>query len=164
MPTHPGQLAFVGGHKSRGEDPIITAIREFSEETSYPGSSLNIIGALDFVKTSYSQVIVPFLCYLDMEPINFLDLIKSNGEWTNAILVPIEYFLNKDFWSQGIGIAGSRSIPIHFCPIMYGQYLSKSPNIFDHYLLWGATGRIIWNFFEKYGESVKKIKNFGDIK
>lgn len=47
MPTHGGQIAFVGGHKKTGEtNPWEVAQREYEEETSQHRSTIEFLGYL----------------------------------------------------------------------------------------------------------------------
>src|SRR5690606_6898607 len=62
MPTHGGQIAFVGGHKTANEtDPWQVAQREFEEETNHSRNCIEYLGCLPIVLTAKMQPIVPVM-------------------------------------------------------------------------------------------------------
>ena len=148
MPTHAGQVAFVGGHKSiEDESSIETALRELEEETGVQSKDIEVIGIIRPVYTSMKKSIIPVISYIDKDPHEFLRDIKSNGEWNDAYLVPIEYLEDKERWSFGKSYYQESSYKIRFCPLVSHTILSKS-GMAKIDLLWGATARMIWNFFK----------------
>lgn len=155
MPSHRGQIAFVGGHKIEGETPWETARREFSEETSFDPGSLRFIGFLDVVRTSSRSRICPVVCSLDMDPQEFVKNIKSNGEWDEAMMVPFSGLLSRDSWTFARSVLPDSEHLIKFYPIMRGSYISNSGDNGKDHLLWGASAKMIWNFFKFYGEGAK---------
>ncbi len=72
MPSHRGQIAFVGGHRQGNETPEETARREFEEETGLDASLIQIRGYLDIVKTSTRSKICPVVCEIDYGPEKFI--------------------------------------------------------------------------------------------
>jgi 8-oxo-dGTP pyrophosphatase MutT (NUDIX family) len=150
MPTHAGQIAFAGGHKTVSEmNPVDTAIRELAEETAIDSSQVEVIGLLEPVKTSTQSVIIPVVSYIDVEPKGLISKLVSNGEWDEALLVPIEYFRDETRWSFALSVRKSSEYRIKFCSIQEGSFLStniESNN--QSHMLWGATAQMMWNFFK----------------
>tara|TARA_B100001971_G_C18266522_1_gene593267 strand:- start:2763 stop:3386 length:624 start_codon:yes stop_codon:yes gene_type:complete len=157
MPSHSGQIAFIGGHKLEGESPRQTAVREFEEETGLEARNLKVIGILDTVKTASSSLIYPCLCHIDMEPADFIKTIKSNGEWDEAMLVPFRDLLKYEKWTFAKSIRPDEQNPIFFYPIMRNTYISRTGEEGKDHLLWGATAKMIWNFFKFYELSVTSV-------
>ena len=159
MPTHAGQIAFAGGHKNDSEmDPIETALRELTEETAIDSSTVNTIGILDPVKTSTQSVIIPVVSHIDVDPCELITKLVSNGEWDEALLVPIEYFEDEARWSYALSVNATGEYKINFCAIQKGYFLSTSsdPDTEMH-LLWGATAQMMWNFFKVRLENAKNL-------
>ncbi len=147
MASHKGQLAFVGGHKKENEnEPLETALREFNEETGLSEELPEIIGLGHPVYTANYNIIFPVITYVDMELNKFLESIESNGEWTEALLYPVNDLADIDKWVRG----SASEYSIFFHPILKGMYHSKSGNTSESHLLWGATAQMIWKFFKNY--------------
>ena len=150
MPSHSGQIAFVGGHKLEGETPWQTAKREFEEETGMLGSQLRFVGLLSMVQTATRSLISPNLCFLDMDPEYFIKNIKSNGEWSDAMLLPFNSLLEKSRWRCAKSVRQKRENLILFYPIMRKSYISHTGDNGKDHLLWGATAKMIWDFFDSH--------------
>jgi len=150
MPTHPGQLAFAGGHRNKSEvNPVDTALRELSEETAIDISKVDTIGILASVSSSSLSKIIPVISYIDADPKLLVRELKSNGEWDEAILVPIKYFRDMERWSYGLSTKENNEYKIYFCSINSDAFIStKSDSEFKSHLLWGATAQMMWNFFK----------------
>jgi 8-oxo-dGTP pyrophosphatase MutT (NUDIX family) len=149
MPTHSGQVAFVGGHKLDNEsNPIETVKREFSEETGLSADILNDLNILAPVKTSNSKSIYPVVGFVSQQKEVFLAALESNGEWDNAYLVPCSYIFNEKHWSRGLMVKETNQKNIYFCPIPSQRALIKEEMQSESIVLWGATAKILWNFFK----------------
>ncbi len=159
MPTHKGQVAFVGGHKEENEkEPQDTAFRELEEEISIDRSHFEFLGLLEGANaSSRTKLIIPVVSYCSLTAAELLKRVKSNGEWTDSILIPFLYLENKDNWSQGKYFTGVSVFSIMFCPLISNRYSSSSgDNTIDH-MLWGLTAKMIWNFFKIYSDNDKKL-------
>ncbi len=154
MPTHAGQVAFVGGHKKDGENPVETAKREFIEETSLDASLLEELQILEPQFTSNQNIIYPVLAKIKMSKVKFLNSIKSNGEWDNAYLIPMDYIFDESHWSRA-EVVSVKKYDIYFCPIPKSFAMSQSTLDERGVVLWGATAKMIWNFFKKHIDSAK---------
>ena len=149
MPTHGGQIAFVGGHRKVTEsDPWIVAQREFEEETHHSKDIIEYLGCLPVVMTARLQPIVPVMAKLTMPTAQFLNEVKSNGEWDDILAYSWEELLKEENWEyawrHGYGPSA-----VMFHPIRSGTYLPLENNHKPH-LLWGATAGMIWSFLRLY--------------
>ncbi|MCO4753988.1 MAG: CoA pyrophosphatase [Bacteriovoracaceae bacterium] len=162
MPSHSGQIAFVGGHKNSNETPTQTAAREFEEETGLSSSILDFVGILEPVKTASRSLIIPCVYQVDMDPEAFIKRLKSNGEWSEAILVPFKDIIQYDRWTFAKSIRIGEKNLIMFYPIMRNSYISSTGSAVKDHLLWGATAKMIWNFFKFYDLNVKSDSTKGE--
>lgn len=149
MPTHGGQIAFVGGHRKPSEThPWEVAQREFEEETHHSREIIEYLGWLPAVMTARSQPIVPVVAKLLMPTAQFLEEVKSNGEWDDIMAYPWDELLKEENWEYAWR-HGHSSSAVMFHPIRSGSYLPLENNRKTH-LLWGATAHMIWNFLKLY--------------
>ncbi len=149
MPTHGGQIAFVGGHKKDSEiDPWVVAQREFEEETSHQRNCIEYLGCLPVAMTARMQPIIPVVAKLLMPTEQFLEEVKSNGEWDDILAYPWDELIKEENWEYAWR-HGYTSGAVMFHPIKSGTYLPLVHNQKPH-LLWGATGQMIWNFLKLY--------------
>ena len=156
MPSHAGQVAFVGGHKKKYEShPFETAMREFEEETGFNSKNLLNMNLLEPVSTVSRTLIFPVVSEFNISKKEFLKEIKSNGEWSSAYLVPSDYLFNIRHWSKGYSYGNDRIKPIYFCPIPVEKISQRGVSDSNKVILWGATARIIWNFFKKHIDDAK---------
>lgn len=149
MPTHGGQIAFVGGHKKLGEtDPWVVAQREFEEETGFSRSVIDFTAYLPVVMTARLQPIVPVLGKLLVSTEEFLSDVQSNGEWDDCLAYPWAELMREENWEYGFRNGYSRT-PVLFHPIRRGTFIPKSFEFHSH-LLWGATASMVWDFLRLY--------------
>ncbi len=149
MPSHAGQIAFVGGHKKTGEcHPSEVAYREFEEETSLSRNTLEYLGYLPVVMTARLQPIIPVMARLLLSTEKFLAEVKSNGEWDEVLAYPWRELMLEESWEYAWRYGYGRSA-VMFHPIRQGRYLPLEQNVKSH-LLWGATAQMIWNFLRLY--------------
>ena len=100
--------------------------------------------------TSKKRIIIPVVQYINVESEqDFLNSLKSNGEWDEALLVPLSYLSKNENWS--VGSAGIYNIL--FCPISADNYMSTDTHNEKRHLLWGATARMVFNFFKLQKEA-----------
>src|SRR5665647_1876927 len=99
MPTHGGQVAFVGGHKQANEDdPWTVAQREYEEETNHSRKSISFLGYLPPVMTARMQPIIPVMVKLEIPTDQFLKEVKSNGEWDDILAYPWSELTLENHW------------------------------------------------------------------
>jgi len=159
MPTHPGQMAFVGGHKKESENhPFHVAYREFEEETSHSKDSIECIGLLKPVYTAKGQPIIPVVANLKMEIGSFLAGATSNGEWDHMIAIPWKTINRMDQWTFA-DIKSHSNYQILMTTIAAGTYLHhKNQNDAD-FVLWGATARMLWDYLALYYQSSSRFNH-----
>lgn len=166
VPTHKGQIAFIGGHKLKSESsPIETALREFTEETRLSVECLEIMGISGPVNTSHDKTIIPVIARYKNTEKHFLENAISNGEWDSVILVPIEYLVQSHLWqtakvkklnsNSNSSLYRESTILIYFVPLLSSSCEYSFINAKPISLLWGATAKIILNIFHKHLESDK---------
>jgi 8-oxo-dGTP pyrophosphatase MutT (NUDIX family) len=149
MPTHGGQMAFVGGHKKDGEaSPWIVARREFEEETGLPASAIDFLGYLPVVMTARLQPIVPVMGKLLVPTAEFMARVTSNGEWDDCVAYPWTELAVEGSWEFGWRNGHVRT-PVFFHTLKRGTFLPKSRDFHTH-LLWGATAAMVWDFLRLY--------------
>jgi 8-oxo-dGTP pyrophosphatase MutT (NUDIX family) len=151
MPTHSGQIAFIGGHKNPLEtDPWSVAQREFEEETSLSRSHIQFLGYLPVVMTANLKPIVPVMAELSLSSKDFLEKIRTNGEWDDCIAYPWSKLMIESSW-QFAWRKGLTHMPVLFHPMNKATLMSKRLN-FEGDTLWGATASIVWDFLRLYYE------------
>jgi 8-oxo-dGTP pyrophosphatase MutT (NUDIX family) len=149
MPTHGGQIAFVGGHKKESEtNPWCVAEREFEEETGFEKKSIEFLGYLPLVLTARLQPIVPVMGKLLIDTNIFLENISSNGEWDECLLYPWTELRVEKNWEFAWRNGYSQS-PVLFHPMRRGNFIPKNQSENAH-LLWGATAFMVWDFLRLY--------------
>jgi 8-oxo-dGTP pyrophosphatase MutT (NUDIX family) len=149
MPTHGGQMAFVGGHRKESEsDPWIVAQREFEEETSFDRRVISFLGYLPIVMTARLQPIVPVMGELLISTEEFLRDVKSNGEWDDVIAYPWKELMKEENW-EFAWRNGYAKFPVLFHPIRQNTFIPKGHDFHTH-LLWGATASMVWDFLRLY--------------
>jgi 8-oxo-dGTP pyrophosphatase MutT (NUDIX family) len=152
MPTHSGQVAFVGGHKKEDElDPWTVIQREFEEETHHSPQCIEFLGYLPVIHTARAQAIVPVMAKLVIPTAQFLKEVKSNGEWDDIMAYPWEELMVEDQW-EFAWRHGYSKWPVLFHTIKSGTFLPLEKNDQPH-LLWGATASMIWGFLRLYFKS-----------
>ncbi len=151
MPTHSGQLAFIGGYKKSGEiSPWEVAIREFFEETSLPSTNIEFLGYLPIVFTARNVPIIPIFTKLKISRESFLRTAKSNGEWDLIIAYSWGDLFNENRW-EFAWRHGRMMSPVLFHMLQQGNYYSTindQENKNGSLLLWGATAQIVWSLLQ----------------
>lgn len=138
MPTHKGQIAFFGGHRHKEDQgPQQTAFREFEEESGLSAKNLKFLGLLPPMRTSSKHSIIPVLSRLTLSTSEFLQTVRSNGEWSDLYLLGINDLIDQQRWCFGNYHNWQGEITsIAFFPFV-DVFSGKAD------LLWGATGKIV---------------------
>lgn len=139
MPTHAGQIGFMAGGKKTGETPIQTALREFEEESSIEFNG-TVVGLLPPVMVVSGKVLIPVYMKVDGNKEDFINQIKSNGEWDHLFTIPLAELSQPKRWSFA-RFHGVRVRKIYFFAVH--KYLPCSET-----MLWGATARIVFDFLK----------------
>jgi len=149
VPSHKGQIAFLGGHREEGEhEPSQVAAREFEEEAGIDRSHINFQGYLPPVYTKNNAVIIPSVFTYDLGIEKLQSELVSNGEWDHSFLVHHHTLANEALWRYG-HYHGEAPTP-H--PVLYRilestEFQTLYGEHHDHHFLWGATARMVWNFY-----------------
>jgi 8-oxo-dGTP pyrophosphatase MutT (NUDIX family) len=140
MPTHSGQVAFVGGHKREDEhNPWEVAQREYEEETHHHRDSIEFVGYLPAVLTARQRPIIPVVARLLISTEQFMQDVRSNGEWDHIMAHPWAELLHEGNWSYGWR-HGLGKFPVLFHTVHHN----------GPHLLWGATASMIWSLLRLY--------------
>jgi len=133
---HKGEVSFPGGVVDEKDyNYESTAKRETFEEIGVREEDITILGQLDDMTTVTSQFIVhPFVGLL---PFPYEFTINKN-EVDHLIEVPLQFFLDP---SQ------PRSYSMHY----QGETFETPAFIYNGIIIWGATERILENFFSLIG-------------
>lgn len=149
MPTHPGQVALLGGHKKPNEtDPAQTAQREFSEETGFRPNQLELICPLPTVFTSRGVGILPMLGSFTGTKNEFIKDLVSNGEWDLGFLVKFSALFSHQHWSSANRIGVTEKADLLFRPLFLPEIEMLKGQTQAPLLLWGATARVVFQMSE----------------
>jgi 8-oxo-dGTP pyrophosphatase MutT (NUDIX family) len=149
MPTHGGQMGFLGGHRHAEEtDPWRVAQREFEEESNIDRSAIEFLGYLPVVMTARLQPIVPVMGKLIISTQEFFEQVQSNGEWDDVIAYPWSELIKEHNW-EFAWRNGFAKFPVLFHPIRRNTFRPLK-NDFHTHLLWGATATMVWDFLRLY--------------
>ena len=146
VPTHKGQIAFVGGNFNDDEPDSLTAIkREFIEETHLDPENLEFVAELDLVHTQRSKKIFPWIAEYKKGKKDFIKKVKNNSEWEQFFLVPIEELHKRHLWQHARFQKEADHHFVHFFPFI-GEDIYTNHEIVRTPILWGATARMVWNY------------------
>ncbi|UCG11177.1 MAG: CoA pyrophosphatase [Deltaproteobacteria bacterium] len=134
--AHKGQVSFPGGVRDPGDESLlVTALREAEEEIGLNSEDAEILGALDPIST----VTTGFLVYTFVGLIPYPYSFRPNGrEVAEILIVPFHFLMNDVHWRRRSYRANDQPFEAYF--ISYGNHL-----------IWGATARILKDFFERNG-------------
>jgi len=134
--VHKGQISFPGGVQEPSDDSLLaTALRESQEEIGLGSHDVEILGALDPIQT----VTTSFLVYAFVGFIPYPYPFQLDGrEVAEILIVPLHFLADDTRWSKRSYHANNQTFEAYF--VTYGDYR-----------IWGATARILKNFFEING-------------
>ena len=153
MPTHKGQIAFMGGYKKDHEnDPVETALREFEEESAMSSKMLEFLGLVYPVLTVSNELIIPVVSRFLGSKERLIEGMNSNGEWDEFVIAPISFLANMDYWVKG-SIFTQQQYSVYFAPLLKAFCFYSDDFEFNPYILWGASAKMVLNFFQKHQDS-----------
>jgi coenzyme A diphosphatase NUDT7 len=159
MPTHPGQMAFIGGYKKSDElHPFEVAQREFEEESAHHRDAIKCVGVLRPVYTARGQPIVPVVAELMVDVQTFLQQAKSNGEWDHMIALPWDKINRPEFWNYA-EVRSHSTYQILMTTIAAKSYLHHAEKNDADFVLWGATARMLWTYLALYYQSSSRFNH-----
>jgi 8-oxo-dGTP pyrophosphatase MutT (NUDIX family) len=131
--AHKGQISLPGGGRDP-EDPdlITTALRETHEEIGVDPAHIEVLGAIDQIKTISNFIVTPYVGWLDRYPYEW---VFSVHEVDYLLEVPVDHLRD----------------PANFVPDrrrVNGREVVIPSYRWKHDLIWGATGRMVSNFLD----------------
>lgn len=133
---HKGETSFPGGACDPEDDDLLTtALRETEEEIGVRPKDVEVLGQLDDIVTITGFMVSPFVGVLLSPSYPF---VVNVSEVAELVEVPLEYLMDERNLSRSVRELRGRLFPI----LTY--------NYGDH-RIWGATARILKNFFDKLG-------------
>lgn len=129
---HSGQIGFPGGIIEKSDPtPLSCALREAEEEVGIQNYSVEIVGELIPTETVTGFLITPYVGLIREK----VELKRDPKEIQDVFTVPLERFANGPDGSLEFWVMGKKFFVCSF--------------LFDDFVIWGATARIILNLFDK---------------
>jgi 8-oxo-dGTP pyrophosphatase MutT (NUDIX family) len=137
LPSHKGQISFPGGGIDAADaTPEAAALREAREELSLDPADVAVLGRLDALETFVSgYVVTPVVGWIDEPPA----LRPNPSEVVEAFAVPIAELTDDIRADPGTSVDG-RPYPTEAW-------------IYNRYVIWGVTARILRTFLTLLAES-----------
>jgi 8-oxo-dGTP pyrophosphatase MutT (NUDIX family) len=137
--THKGQISFPGGQREDSDvETVETALRESYEEIGLEPSRVTVLGELDDVFTAVSSfVITPVVGFVDG---GLENLRLAPDEVKSLLAVPVETLLDSKVHTTETRSVGEQQYRIHYYTV-------------GDDVIWGATGRIVYQFLKAWGEA-----------
>jgi 8-oxo-dGTP pyrophosphatase MutT (NUDIX family) len=137
--THKGQISFPGGQREEIDvETIGTALRESYEEIGLAPSRVTVLGELDDVFTAVSSFVITPVVGLVEGGID--DLRLAPDEVRSLLVVPVRRLLDADVHSAETRTVGGQRYRIHYYTV-------------GDDVIWGATGRIVYQFLKAWDEA-----------
>ncbi len=151
LKTQPGDICFPGGKVEDGECELDALYREVYEELHILQESMEVIGQLDYVVTTYGMLVIPYVVYMkDVSTINF-----NKDEVEEVIYIPLKELINKKPEEYEIIFQQIFPKKFPFDKIQNGKEYkwrkATQKQYFYYYqgnTIWGLTGRILYNFID----------------
>ena len=137
--THKGQISFPGGQREDSDvETVETALRESYEEIGLEPSRVTVLGELDDVFTAVSSFVITPVVGLVEGGIN--NLRPAPDEVKSLLVVPVAQLLDPDVHTTETRSVGEQQYRIHYYTI-------------GDDIIWGATGRIVYQFLKAWEEA-----------
>ncbi|WP_376691594.1 CoA pyrophosphatase [Wenzhouxiangella sp. EGI_FJ10409] len=135
MSLHAGQVALPGGRRESDEPfPLVTALRETSEEIGVDAAAVSVHGLLDRFDTITGYRIVPVVATIDGAP----RLTPCPNEVETIFTLPLSVVLDPDSYRHHRVTRGG-----------HGHDLVTIPH--HRWMIWGATAAILHQLCKKLG-------------
>lgn len=127
---HKGQISFPGGKFDKTDrDLEFTALRETKEEIGVKPEDIKVIGKINKMITNTNFIVSP---YVGIIPYPY-EFSVNPDEISELILVPVKHLLDKRFFRVEKREFRNQLIDIYFYDYM-------------DYIIWGVTGKILFDF------------------
>ncbi len=137
--THKGQISFPGGQREDSDvETVETALRESYEEIGLEPSRVTVLGELDDVFTAVSGFVITPVVGLVEGGID--DLRPAPDEVKSLLVLPVDRFLDSDVHTTEVRNVGEQQYRIHYYTV-------------GDDVIWGATGRIVYQFLKAWTEA-----------
>jgi 8-oxo-dGTP pyrophosphatase MutT (NUDIX family) len=137
--THKGQISFPGGQREDSDvETIETALRESYEEIGLEPSRVTVLGELDDVFTAVSSFVITPVVGLVEGGID--DLRPAPDEVKSLLVVPVDRLLHPTVHAVETRSVGDQRYRIHYYTV-------------GEDVIWGATGRIVYQFLKAWEEA-----------
>jgi len=129
---HPGQMSFPGGGREpEDEDLRATALREADEEIGLRPAEAEVVGRIGDIRTITEYAVSPYVARVPDR-----EYVPDDGEVAEIAVLPVADMLDPANYDH------ERRDHPH-----YGEIVIHYFRV-DGYTVWGATGRIVVDFFE----------------
>lgn len=145
LSRHPGEISFPGGLR-HPEDPDLlqTALRETEEELGIPASAFDVLGYLEPLHTFVSGILItPVVGALDERPV-----MKPSPHEIEEVLE--------------VSVADLQAAERLVTWEHEGRSWTGQVYEIRHHVIWGATGKILHDFLERFGEAARNAPGADD--
>ncbi len=149
--SQPGEICLPGGKNEDGERPILSAIRETSEELMLDDKLIEVFGGIDPIITPFNLIVYPFVGKLNVpsfESINF-----NPDEVDHLFTVPLQFFIDQppEMYRIYNQMIFPKEFPFNRIPMEKDYpwkkgYYKVAFYQYQNYTIWGITARIVNNF------------------
>lgn len=155
----PGEICFPGGRiETYDASPLQTAVRETVEELGVAQSSIEVLGALDYLVSPIGVLLYPYAVHIAAS----LPLAPNADEVAEVFTVPLDFLLTAkpQVASMEMATKPLAGFPFDLLPPDYPQGYrrrAKYPVLFyqyKQYIIWGLTARVLTTFLEICQERV----------
>jgi 8-oxo-dGTP pyrophosphatase MutT (NUDIX family) len=137
--THKGQISFPGGQREDSDvETVETALRESYEEIGLEPSRVTVLGELDDVFTAVSSFVITPVVGLVEGGID--NLRPAPDEVKSLLVVPVSRLLDSSVHTTETRSVGEQQYRIHYYTV-------------GDDVIWGATGRIVYQFLKAWEET-----------
>jgi 8-oxo-dGTP pyrophosphatase MutT (NUDIX family) len=137
--THKGQISFPGGQREDSDvETVETALRESYEEIGLEPSRVAVLGELDDVFTAVSSFVITPVVGLVEGGID--DLVLAPDEVKSLLVVPVAQLVDPAVHTTETRPFEGQQVRIHYYTI-------------GDDVIWGATGRIVYQFLKAWEEA-----------
>jgi len=129
---HPGQMSFPGGGREPSDDDLLaTARREAEEEIGVRPTEVDVLGALDDIRTTTRYAVTPFVARVPDRAYT-----PDEREVAEIVVLPVAGLTDlANYESQRREHPKYGPVRVHFFHV-------------DGFTVWGATGRILVQLLE----------------